>query len=98
MTRIHFHGLDVEMANLTVEQPSIKVLKVEIHHGLSLERKQNGSIDDYTTSSSSILGAPATYYVPKNDQRHFLDCLDYSRRPYCIAVTALIDSPMKMFV
>ncbi len=27
--RIHFHGLDVEMANLTVEQPSIKVLKVD---------------------------------------------------------------------
>jgi len=36
--RIHFHGLDVEMANLTVEQPSIKVLKVEINHGLNVER------------------------------------------------------------
>lgn len=98
MTRIHFHGLDVEMANLTVEQPSIKVLKVEIHHGLNLERKQNASSDDYTISKSSILGAPATYYVPKNDQRHFLDFLESSRRPYCVAVTALIESPMKMFV
>ena len=28
--RIHFHGLDVEMANLTVEQPSIKILKAEV--------------------------------------------------------------------
>lgn len=40
--RIHFHGLDVEMANLTVEQPSIKVLKVEVTHGLSVERNANG--------------------------------------------------------
>jgi len=29
--RIHFHGLDIEMANLTVEQPSIRVLKAEVH-------------------------------------------------------------------
>jgi hypothetical protein len=48
--RIHFHGLDVEMANLTVTQPSIKVLKVEIHHGLSVNRSQNGSADEYTTT------------------------------------------------
>ena len=34
LKRIHFHGLDVEMANLTVEQPSIQVLKVEIHENL----------------------------------------------------------------
>jgi len=31
LKRIHFHGLDVEMANLTVEQPSIRVLKTEVH-------------------------------------------------------------------
>jgi len=67
VTRIHFHGLDVEMANLTVEQNSIKVLKVEIHHGLNVERKQNAPKDDYQISKSSILGAPTTYYVPKND-------------------------------
>jgi hypothetical protein len=36
VNRIHFHGLDVEMANLTVTQPNIKVLKVEIHHGLKV--------------------------------------------------------------
>ena len=47
--RIHFHGLDVEMANLTVDQPSIKVLKVELHHGLSLQRSENGSESDYTS-------------------------------------------------
>lgn len=34
--RIHFHGLDIEMANLTVEQPRIRTLKVEIHHGVSV--------------------------------------------------------------
>jgi hypothetical protein len=36
--RIHFHGLDIEMANLTVKQPKIKILKVELTNGLSLER------------------------------------------------------------
>lgn len=46
--RIHFHGLDIEMANLTVKQPRIKLLKVELTNGLSLERASNGSLSDYT--------------------------------------------------
>ena len=37
--RIHFHGLDIEMANLTIEQPKLKLLKVELHHGLSVNRR-----------------------------------------------------------
>ena len=36
--RIHFHGLDIELANLTVEQPKMKILKVEVSHGISLDR------------------------------------------------------------
>lgn len=40
--RIHFHGLDVEMANLTVHQPNIKVIKAEIKHGLDVDRDSNG--------------------------------------------------------
>jgi len=31
VSRIHFHGLDLELANLTVRQPKIELLKVEIH-------------------------------------------------------------------
>ena len=50
LDRIHFHGLDIEMANLTVNQPSVKVLKVEIAHGLNLDRDSNGKAEDYTTS------------------------------------------------
>ncbi len=59
--RIHFHGLDVEMANLTVES-KIKVLKVEVHHGLNVDRSKNTA--KFTQTKSSLLGAPATYYVP----------------------------------
>ena len=29
------------MSNLTVEQPKLKLLKVEVSHGVSLERGQN---------------------------------------------------------
>jgi hypothetical protein len=56
--RIHFHGLDIEMANLTVEQPNMKLLKVEIHHGVNVERKLNRSANEYTISKSTLLGAP----------------------------------------
>ena len=85
------------MANLTVES-AMKVLKVEINHGLNVERSQNGVKSDYTVTKSSFLGAPTNYYVPKSDSRHVLDNLETSRRPYCIAVTVLIESPMKLFV
>lgn len=98
VTRIHFHGLDVEMANLTVTQPKMKCLKVEIHHGLNVQRAQNGAESDYSISNSSILGAPTKYYVPKNDTRHILDNFEPNHKPYLIAVTMLIESPMKMFV
>ena len=97
LDRIHFHGLDIEMANLTVES-NIKVLKVEITHGLNVERDSNGNAEDYTTSQSSVLGAPTTYYTPVKDERTFLDFLDEEHKPYCVAVTALVESPMKLYV
>lgn len=45
LNRIHFHGLDVEMANLTLIQPRIDVLKVEIHKGVEIDRSLNKSAD-----------------------------------------------------
>ena len=96
--RIHFHGLDIEMANLTVEQPKIKLLKVEVSHGISLERGSNQPASEYEITKNSIMGAPQTVYVPKNDKRHFLDHLDSNHRPYVVAATVMIESPMKLFV
>ena len=66
LERIHFHGLDIEMANLTVA-PEVKVLKVEVYHGLQVERSQNGNAEDWNATESSILGAPCTYYSPVDD-------------------------------
>lgn len=34
LDRIHFHGLDIEMANLTIVQPNMTVIKVEVNQGL----------------------------------------------------------------
>lgn len=96
--RIHFHGLDIEMANLTVEQPVMKLLKVEIHHGVSVDRSQNKPASEYHIQKTSLFGAPQTFYLPKNDTRHFLDNLDSNRKPYLIAATVLIESPMKLYV
>jgi len=98
VTRIHFHGLDIEMANLTVEQPSIQVMKVEITHGLNVERSENGSAADWVVTKSSLLGAPCTYYVPREDNRDCIDGIDAEHKPYNVAITALIESPMKLFV
>lgn len=44
------------------------------------------------------MGAPCTYYTPVNDQRDWSDHIDGAHKPYCVAVTALIESPMKLFV
>lgn len=101
--QIHFHGLDIEMANLTVEQPSIRVLKAEVHQGLDINRAANlPTVDDYHVSSNhSLFGADWKTYVAanKDDQRHVLDVLDTGdHRPYLVQLTCLIESPMKMFV
>ena len=96
--RIHFHGLDIEMANLTVEQPKIKVLKVEVHHGIHLERSKNKPAKEYNITKGKLFGATQTIYTPKNDQRSFLDNLDNNYKPYVVAATVLIESPMKLYV
>ncbi len=96
--RIHFHGLDIELANLKVIQPKMKLLKVEIHHGLSVNRSLNHPKSEYEIKKTSLLGAPETVYVPKNDNRSFLDHLDSNHKPYVVAATVLIESPMKLFV
>ena len=48
--RIRFHGLNLEMANLTVEQPSLKVMKVEVNQGLNVDRQRNLALKDYNVS------------------------------------------------
>ncbi len=96
--RIHFHGLDIEMANLTVEQPQIKVLKVEVSHGVSLDRSQNKPESEYNITKNTLMGGKQTVYVPKQDQRSWLDHLDYNYKPYVVAATLLIESPMKLYV
>lgn len=86
------------MSNITNNQPNIKLLKVEIHKGLQVDRNANGSKDDYSISKSKWLGADYTVYQPKNDTRHFLDHLDSNHKPFVLAVTALVESPMKLHV
>lgn len=86
------------MANLTVEQPIIKILKVEVSNGIHVERSQNKPASEYEITKGSLFGAPQTVYVPKIDTRHFLDHLDPNHKPYTIAATLLIESPMKLFV
>lgn len=98
LKRIHFHGLDVEMANLTVEQPSIRVLKVEVNQGVSVNRDQNFALKDYrVTQNHGIFGAKWTTY--QSGRNHVLDILDVDEnRPYLVSLTCLVESPMKLYV
>ena len=100
LERIHFHGLDVEMANLTIEQPSIKVMKAEIHMNLDIDRSKAAPFEDYTVHiNRKVKGAEWKTYAHKDDQRHFLDALNFhTHRPYLVSLTCLIESPMKLFV
>ena len=100
LKRIHFHGLDIEMANLTIEQPSIRVLKAEIHQGLNVDRDSNKSKLDYNvTSNHNIFGAKWNTYVPKNgDNRDILDVFQKNHSPYLVSLTCLVESPMKLYL
>lgn len=86
------------MANLTVEQPKMKLLKVEVHHGISVDRSKNLPASEYKITKNSLLGAPQTVYLPKNDTRSMWDHLDSNYKPYVISATVLVESPMKLFV
>jgi hypothetical protein len=88
------------MANLTVNQPSIKVLKAEIFHGIDVQRSSNGPKDNYIETKSTLFGAPCTYYVPTPDRdtRHWLDFMEEDYKPYLVSITALIESPMKLYI
>lgn len=96
--RIHFHGLDLELANLTVNQPKLKLLKVEVSNGINVDRSQNKPASEYNITKTTLFGATETVYAPKVDTRHFLDHLNYNYKPYTVAATLLIESPMKLYV
>ena len=74
------------------------MLKVELAHGISVDRAANGSPDEWVKTESSLLGAPCTYYTPADDKRDIIDGLTVEHKPYNVAITALIDSPMKLYV
>jgi hypothetical protein len=91
--------MDVEMANLTVHQPRIDILNVEVHNGLSVTRSHNKPLDEYDVTESTLMGAPLKVYTSKaGDTRSVLDHLDSEYKPYLVSVTTLIHSPMKLFV
>ena len=47
---------------------------------------------------SSIMGAKCDYYTQKNGHKSVLDFLEEENRPYLVSVTALVESPMKLYV
>lgn len=87
------------MTDIVLQQPVMQVLKVELYKGLEIERDKNLSKSQYNViKAPGILGAPYTKCIPKNDTSSWLDIIDTDKQPYVFAVTALIESPMKMFV
>lgn len=76
----------------------MKLLKIEIHHGISADRSKNMPASEYNITKGKLMGAPQTVYIPKVDTRTVWDHLDYNYKPYTIAATVLIESPMKLFV
>lgn len=66
--------MDIELANLTVHQPKIEILNVEVHHGLNVNRHENKPKDAYNITESTLLGAPMKLYTNKaGDTRSVLD-------------------------
>lgn len=78
----------------------MKVLKVEVNHGLWVDRASNSAQSDYKITQTNTLGAPTTYYQKGPvESRDWITSLDTEKwRPFCVAVTCLIESPMKLFV
>lgn len=54
----------------------MKLLKLELHHGISADRSQNKPASEYNIMKTKWMGAPKTVYIPKNDTRSFLDHLN----------------------
>ena len=97
--QISYHGLDLQMANLTVDQPKIDILDVELTHGLPLDTKDRLPREEYDVVEGSFMGAKCTTYTEKGGKKHsLLDNFDTSYKPYVMTTTALIHSPMKLFV
>ena len=97
--QISYHGLDLEMANLTVKQPKIEILDVELTHGLPLDAKDRLPREEYDVTEDTFLGAKCTTYSQKNGRKHgILDNLNTEYKPYVLTTTPLIQSPMKLFV
>lgn len=88
INNIQKHGMDFEMANLRVRSDKHEILKVELTHGLPLNRNQRHSWDSYDVSEGSLFGAKCTTYTLKNGPKHsFLDNMFVNYKPYNLAVT-----------
>ena len=92
-------GMDIEMANLTIKQPRIDLLNVELTHGLPLNRDERGPREAYNVTEGSFLGAKCTTFSPKEGKRHSLiENIHQDYKPYVLSVTTLVQSPMKLYV
>lgn len=92
--------MDVEMANLRLKSDKIEILKVELTHGVPINRTERLASEEYNISSGSFLGAPLKTFTRKDgkNKHSILDNMFVDYRPYNLAVTTLVSSPMKFFV
>lgn len=67
---------------------------------MNIERKENMPPSHYTIKKSKFMGATMNTYIPKGpyDTRSCLDHLDRDYKPYLVALTLLVESPMKLYV
>ena len=93
-------GCSINIANLTVRQPSWTLLNAQIHKGLYTQRERNGKRGYYDITNANLFGLayPMNVYAHKYTPTHILDSFDASYKPYLLQITMAVHSPMKWFI
>ena len=91
--------MDVEMANLRVKSDWIDILKVELNHGIPVSWYARQPKQNYNVTESTLLGAKCTNWkLKEGGNTGVLDNMFTNYKPYNVAVTVAMHSPMKLFV
>jgi hypothetical protein len=93
INQINRLGFNIELESLKILQ-EFKVLRVEVYKNLKINRDENSSFINYKINSIPTPLAPIVIAHKKGDD----DSVAKDSRPFILATTMLVRSPMKMAI
>jgi len=93
------NGFDLEMTDISNQQPNLKILEVEAFKNIEIEREKNFNYNSELREGRLWGFGPQIFFAqPHNKNEDIIDWIQDDYKPYLVSVTVLFNSKMRLLL